>query len=384
MDRADAAAETLITRVRDLGPLVRAHSTTFDRERRLPAPVFAALGEAGLFRLFLPAALGGPELSPLGFMRVVEAAAELDGSVGWLVGNGGGMSRAAGYLAAEVAGPWFQDPDAFVAAATGALGRAAPVAGGYRVSGRWPFGSGIHHATVAMGLCGVADGADATAPAPTIACYMPRAAVTVHDNWFVSGLRGTGSCDFEAADVFVPAENTHAFPDIAPTQPGTIYRMPAVSAFAITVATVPLGIARAAIAAFAEAAARARPGTAAPREREAVQIEAGRAEARHAAARLYLAQSIADVAEATDGGGETLARARVALRMACATAAETAVTITDALAAASGSAALFEGHPLDRCARDARAAARHVAMSPAAYQIGGRFALGMELAGFRL
>src|SRR5437660_5787487 len=96
---------------------------------------------------WLPHALGGPELPPFEFMRVVEAASALDGSVGWLVGNGGGMSRIGGYVDQAVARDWFFDRRAFVAAATGAVGTATPVAGGYRVSGRWPFGSGSHHAS---------------------------------------------------------------------------------------------------------------------------------------------------------------------------------------------------------------------------------------------
>jgi hypothetical protein len=68
------------------------------RDRKLPDVVFRALAEAGLFRLWLPSAMGGPELSPAEFMQVVEAASAMDGSIGWIVANGGGMSRVAGYL----------------------------------------------------------------------------------------------------------------------------------------------------------------------------------------------------------------------------------------------------------------------------------------------
>src|SRR5262249_17866896 len=81
---------------RKLAPLIAEHRGAFDRERRLPDEVFEALADAGLFRLWLPTSLGGAELSPLEFMRVVEAAAALDGSVGWLVGNGGGLVPARG------------------------------------------------------------------------------------------------------------------------------------------------------------------------------------------------------------------------------------------------------------------------------------------------
>ena len=81
--------------IQNLAPLVVANREAFDRERRLPNPVFDALGEAGLFRLWLPQALGGPELSPFEFMTVVEAAAALDGSVGWLVGETDGVKMLA-------------------------------------------------------------------------------------------------------------------------------------------------------------------------------------------------------------------------------------------------------------------------------------------------
>jgi alkylation response protein AidB-like acyl-CoA dehydrogenase len=131
--------------VQTLAPLITELRHDFDSSRRLPEPVFEALADAGLFRLWLPEALGGPELSPFEFLRVVEAASALDGSVGWLVGNGGGISRIGGYVPEPVARDWFADRRTFVASSTGAVGTATPVDGGYFVSGRWPFGSGAHH-----------------------------------------------------------------------------------------------------------------------------------------------------------------------------------------------------------------------------------------------
>src|SRR4051812_18108318 len=116
-----------------LAPIVAEQRASFDQERRLPDTVFDALADAGLFRLWLPEALGGPELSPIEFMIVVEAASALDGSVGWLVGNGGGMSRIGGYLPEPIARKWFADGRAFVASATGAVGAAQRVPGGYRI-----------------------------------------------------------------------------------------------------------------------------------------------------------------------------------------------------------------------------------------------------------
>src|SRR5262245_8081850 len=142
----DQVAE-LLAAIDRLAPLIAEHRATFDEARRLPDAVFNALADAGLFRLWLPAAFGGPQLSPGDFMIVVEAASALDGSVGWLVTNGSAMSRVAGYVSEPVAREWFQNPRAFVVSATGAVGTAQKVDGGYRVTGRWPFGSGSHHAT---------------------------------------------------------------------------------------------------------------------------------------------------------------------------------------------------------------------------------------------
>lgn len=362
----------LLDGLRRVAPLVRDRRDSFDRLRRLPDDVFETLADAGLFRLWLPQAIGGPELSPFEFMRVVEAASALDGSVGWLVGNGAGMSRVGGYVGKPVARDWFSDGRAFVAAATGAVGTATRVAGGYRVSGRWPFGSGAHHASLFMALA-------AEAPeVPQLCCYVGRKDVTILDNWHVSGLRGTGSCDFELRDVFVPAAHTHPFLDVMPTDPGIVYRMPPVSVFAWTISAVPIGIARGALAAFVELASRKSiGGSGLLRDREAVQATVGRADAMLRSARAYLVDAMTELMAATDAGGERLLRARPMFRTAATHAAESAGRVVDMLAASAGSVSIFETCPLERPARDVRAAARHVALSANNYVVDGRVVLGL-------
>jgi alkylation response protein AidB-like acyl-CoA dehydrogenase len=361
-----------------LEPLISERRRYFDQERRLPDDVFEALADAGLFRLYLPKALGGPELSPFDFMAVVEAASALDGSVGWLVGNGGGMSRIGGYLPEKVTRGWFANPRAFVASATGAVGTAEPAEGGYRVSGRWPFGSGAHHASKFMGLASIKAGNGEEAP--PLCCYFDRSDVRVHDTWFVSGLRGTGSCDFEVRDAFVPVEHTHPFVDFQPAHAGLLYRLPGLSAFAWTVSVVPLGIARGAINAFVELAGRkARLGSTVPmRERERIQEMVGRAESALRTARAFLVEAMADLMAATDVGGDPLVQARVFFRVACANAAESAMRIVDMIAADAGTAAIFEAGTLERSIRDIHAATKHVAMSTNSYVLAGRLSLGLE------
>lgn len=376
-DETTSPVARIKARVADIAPLVATHREAMDRERRLPRPVFEAIADAGLLRLWAPRALGGWELSPPDFMAVVEAAAALDGSVGWVVGNGGGMSRAAGYLPEAVARTWFSNARALVVATTGATGEALPVPGGFRISGRWPFASGIHHASLVAAPCRVADG---SGQGPVLLCYVPAEQAEIIDNWRVSGLRGSGSCDYTLSDVFVPSEHTHDMMNPPATQPGLVYRWPAGLAFTTTVAVVPLGIARAALDTFiGSLAGRTRRGTtAALRERELIQSDLGRAEVLHAAARALLLQAMNELTESLASGGDRLLRARTMYRAACTHAAESAIRIAETVSAAAGATAIWEALPLERQVRDIQAAAKHIAMSPNNYVAAGRLCLGLE------
>lgn len=367
----------LKARIAHIAALVATHRDAMDRERRLPRPVFEAIADAGLLRLWAPRAFGGWELSPPDFMTVVEAAAALDGSVGWLVGNGGGMSRAAGYLPETVARAWFSDDRALVVATTGGTGEALPVQGGFRISGRWPFASGIHHASLVAAPCRVADG---SGQGPVLLCYVPAEQAEIIDTWHVSGLRGSGSCDYTLNEVFVPAEHTHDLLNPPATQPGLVYRWPAGLAFTTTVAVVPLGIARAALDTFiGSLSGRTRTGTAAAlRERELIQSDLGRAEVLHAAARSLLLATMNELSEALEPGGDRLNRARAMYRAACTHAAESAIRIAEIVSAATGAAAIWEALPLERQVRDIQAAAKHRAMTPDNYVAAGRLCLGLD------
>jgi alkylation response protein AidB-like acyl-CoA dehydrogenase len=254
---------------------------------------------------------------------------------------------------------------------------ASPTAEGYRVSGRWPYGSGIHGATAVAGLCTV-QGAE---PARMQMAVAPIRAVTVHETWDVSGLRGTGSCDFSLEDVAVGADHLFGYPDQVATQPGIVYRLPIVSSFTWSVSVVPLGIAQALLADVAAIArGRTRLGTAAPlAEREYVQMEIGRAEAAIRAARAFLREAMTELMEAVEAGVPDLFPARAALRLAAGHAAESALGAAAKLESLTGALAIQETAPLARRLRDLRAAVHHIAMSPNNFILGGRVRLGVPL-----
>jgi alkylation response protein AidB-like acyl-CoA dehydrogenase len=373
----ETTAAGIRERLRDLSEMVMRTRAGFDAAGALPDDLYRQLAAIGVFRLWLPAALGGPELSALDFMDVVEDAAALDGTIGWLVGNGGGMGRVGAYLPVDSAREIFADPNAFVVSATGATGRALPVDGGYRVTGRWPFGSGAPRATWFSPICEVEESGEPSGK--LIFAFAPRTAVVLHDNWLVSGLCATGSVDFEFQDVFVPHHFAHAFQP-EPTQPGMLYRLPTGSIYSWTVATVPLGLARGALAEFQRLAqSKKRRGDNIPlAERELVQAQVGRIEARLAAGRAYLRQTMTDVHHAVEAGAD-LTPVRVRLRLACTFASEVALSAIGELTEMAGAVAISRSSPLERYERDARAAAKHAAMSPNSYITGGKLVLGQDL-----
>lgn len=356
-------------RLRELSGAVAEERDGLDTAGRLSDDLYRKLAAAGLFRLWLPAAFGGAELSALDFMDVVEEASALEGADGWLVGNGGGMARTAAFLPEASAREIFADPDAFVVSGTAGVGRAERVEGGYRVTGHWPFGSGSPHATWFSPFCEVYENGNATGQ--RILVYAPHDEVIRHDNWHVSGLRGTGSGDFEFKDVFVLEHFAHPHQP-EPTQPGTLYRLPTMSVFPWTVATVPLGPARGTLSEFVSLACKKkRKGDSIPLiERELVQSEVGRIVARLDAARALLRQGMSDLLNAVESGTDPMP-AHVRFRVGCTFASEIALAAIGQLTEIAGAVSILQSCPLERYERDAQAAAKHTAMSPAAYIPGG-------------
>ncbi len=373
----DRTSETLC-RIQALAPLVAQHRPEFDVERRLSQPVVDAMVDADLFRLWTPAAFGGAEMSPRDFVEVVEAASALDGSFGWCLTNANASGQLAAYLPEPVARAWTSTPDCQMSGSTAALGTARRTKGGFIVTGRWPFASGIMTARRVNCLCKIEGEGDPANPV-LIFCHFEVGEVTIVDTWHVSGLKGTGSNDFTVTEHFVPESHTHAFVGAEPGQPGQLYRFPIVSLLTLSVGIVPLGIAKSAVDAFIATADRTRAGTTNPlKDRETIQADLARAEAMRRAGKALILSALTDLEEALDIGGETLVRARAFFRVALAHSAETCVKAVDMLVACAGAAALFESSPLSRIQRDIHAATKHVAVAPHLFGVGGRIMLGLD------
>jgi alkylation response protein AidB-like acyl-CoA dehydrogenase len=214
-------------------------------------------------------------------------------------------------------------------------------------------------------------------------CLFPRAEVRIFDNWHVSGLRGTGSNDYEVTDLFVPEDKTISLVGFSPppVQPGPLYAVPMTSTFVSCVAIVTVGIARAAIEALIELAAAKTPtgSSSLLRERPLAQADLARAEGLVRGGRAYLFDELGRCWEDVLAGREVTMRRRADVRLAAWQAAQNAVQAVDLMHAAGGGTSLFEGNRLERCFRDAHAAVQHVALAAQAnLEPLGRVLFGLE------
>lgn len=371
-------------KVQELLPRIRERRKEIEQGRRLPLDLVEQLVKSEIFRLALPRAIAGEELDPADQTRLIETIATADGSTGWCVmialGNGifGGCMPEVG--AKEV----FADPTLPTAAAIAPSGAATPVEGGFVVRGHWRFASGIDHVDWVLGGCVVMDeGSPRTTSSglPELThVFMPVRDVEVHDTWFVSGLKGTGSKDYSATDVFVPTERVVSVFDRARHRPEPLYHVPIVALFAPQIAAVGLGIARAALDELVALASEKTPSFSVTRmaEKPVTQIEIARAEAKLGGARCLLYESIDDIWQAVAAGREPTKRQVAMCRVAAIHASETSADVARAMSALAGGSSIYSSSSLQRHASDAEAILHHVTQSPQMWEECGRVLFGLD------
>jgi alkylation response protein AidB-like acyl-CoA dehydrogenase len=364
-----------VDRVRDV---VLAHADEGERIATLPAPTVAAMHAAGLFALKLPAVLGGAEADPVTQIDVIEALSTIDACAGWCL--------MVGATTLTLPGVFLDDGAVATVFGEGALplaagvymptGRAVPAAGGYRVTGRWAYASGIRHAAWVSGTAQVVrDGA----PTGERRCFVVRTSdVKVHDIWDVAGLRGTGSCDFSVEDLFVADDFTWDIERAAPRRGGVVYRLGLPGFVANEHAAFALGVARRALDAIVELAASKGRGVAPAlvANRPTFQRYVGEAELRLRGARALAVELNEAAWRTVSGGGALTGRHHAELRGVAVHATETALDVVTRAFRYAGGAALYRESPLQRCLRDLNAGAQHFMVSDSAYEALGQFVLG--------
>ncbi|RAS66168.1 alkylation response protein AidB-like acyl-CoA dehydrogenase [Lentzea atacamensis] len=362
----------------DLHALIRSEAPLAEQQRALTEPVVTALVDHGLHRMLLPERHGGLELGLPEWSREIQNLSCSDASTGWTVMTTTISSSLAWFLPVAAADEIFGDPRALIAGTAAPIGRGEPADGGYRVSGRWGWGSAVQHSQWVIGGSLTPDG-------PRLAVY-PRSDVTIHDTWYVSGLRATGSHEFSVTDAFVPAGRT-ALPGVtAPGTNGPLPRFPFFCFLAAGVASVSLGVARRAIDEIVALAVEKTPQHASKRlaDQTGVQIDVALMEARLSAARAFLADELSAAWELAVAGSEVPDAVKGRLRLACTFASAEATEVTQKAFALGGGTSVFESSALQRCLRDAHVANQHTIVSRRLLETYSmvRFGLGPDTARF--
>ena len=338
-----------------------------------------ALYDSGLLRLKLPHVLGGAEADPVTQLDVLEAVSRIDPAAGWcLMIGAASLGGSAAFLPDDAIDELFEGgKPPRTAGAFAPYGKAMPVAGGYRVTGRWPFGSGVRHSDwVSAGARVVGDD-----PRPAqLRLVMPRRDVTVHDNWQVMGLRGTGSCDFSVDDLFVPDRFAWDVSRTEPTRGGPLYRLGRPGFVTNEHSAFALGVGRRALDAFAEVAGYKTRGynTTNPLARRPVlQRALGECDMRLRAARALNVEILGDAWDAVCAGHPPEPPLQAQMRAVATHTTDVAADVATQAFRYSGGSALFNTHILQQCLRDINAAAQHQMVSDTAYENHGQFLLGL-------
>lgn len=382
---SETLSHDVVAAAQSLAPQIRAMSDALENTRQFPSVLVEALEAAGLFQLYLPQAMGGPEVAPLTAFRAIEALSRADGAVGWCAMIAVAESLFLGWLPPEVGRTLFgQPPKVRMAGSLRPEGKAWVVEGGYRVQGQWDFASGIHHANWLMCTCLVMAGdtprQTAAGLPETRILLVPITQATIVDTWSVVGLRGTGSQDFVVDNVFVPA--AHTFSLTAPPQaPGPLYhpRLLFAVAWTPTVANA-LGIARGAIDTFMGLAAQAHStsSTTLLRDRPLVQTRVAEAEAIVGAARAYVCDAVGAAWEAVCAGAADPSREIAQARLAITHGMHEAVRAVDLVFHAAGTNAVYRKHRLERSFRDVHTAVQHAAGLHVNIENAGKALLGLR------
>jgi len=378
-------SDAILRNARALAPRIEAAADDIARARRLPDDLVEAMRAAGIFRIAFPRDWGGPEMDILRQCELMEMLAYSDASTAWVAMICSDSGHYAMRVADDVARRLYPDVDLLTAGWLAPLGQAHRVAGGYRVSGRWQFGSGCLHADRMIGGCILFENG---APVPgergpfefrTV--WLPKEAVTIHDTWYTTGLAGSGSNDYSVDDVFVPeGEAFHPFRVGQRSEP--LYRYHGF--FFANLPAVALGCAKRMLDELRALAAgkMTMPAMVLMKDEYRVQVALAEATAALGAARAYQYDRLGALWDTLCAGETPTLEQRAGLAMMSVHAIHTAVRVADLVCETAGTAAIFANGPFERRRRDLTTIAAHLVGQRRALQTAGQLLFGDDVPTF--
>jgi alkylation response protein AidB-like acyl-CoA dehydrogenase len=376
----------LLARVEGIAQVLEASGGKSEEIATLAPEAVAALRDAGLFQLKLPEAVGGLEADPVTEMLVLEAIAYHDFTSGWCtmvgatgVGSLGAFLPQAGLDRVFAGGRIPTAAISFFPA-----GRAVREGGGYRVSGRWRFNSGIRHSEWVLGGT-VVEGTEKENNGKPLVIFaaFPTADVTIYDNWRdVVGLRGTGSSDCSVENYFLPEHLSFVWDllEPKPLRGGPSYLFPPFSFVAKEHGSVAIGAARRVIDELVKIATTTRGTFRSSKldERQVFQRKIAEADLRIRSIRALMHERYDELYRKTAAKGRPLEGAEIAdVRAMAVYATDIAVDVAGMAYHFAGNTGLRHPHILGRLLRDLNTAGLHQVMSDTSYENHGKFRLGL-------
>jgi 3-hydroxy-9,10-secoandrosta-1,3,5(10)-triene-9,17-dione monooxygenase len=378
-----APADDLIRRAQDLFGFMRERARDADENRHLLPEMVDAFAEAGIVRTLVPTRWGGAGLALTDALSITIELSRAHGSMGWVGSFWSDHPHWIGFYPEQAqAEVWSDGPDQRIATSFVPVGRVTPAAGGYRLSGEWAWASGVGHSSwVMLGGLVPRDGG-----APENRLFLVRTSeVTIIDTWFNAGLRGTGSDNVVADDVFVPEYRTLVMEAVREGRsPGAQvntephFRAPLMTHAGYAMVGPAIGIARGVIDEWAHnAKAKAHSYT---REQVAAALPTQIQLAESAAQVDTAEQLVRACLERVQSGDPLELEDRVIHRRNISFSARLLTRAVDDLMQTAGASALRDESPIQRGWRDVRTIACHVMLNfNAAAENYGRMALGLPL-----
>ena len=383
---ASAALPPPAERVARIAPLLTAAGPKNEALGQLIPEVVDALHEQALYRMLLPKAYGGQEVSPPEFFQAMLAIAACDASTAWCIGQQNGCAMAAAYMEPSTARHiWANDPRAALAWGPPFHSQAVPAEGGHTLSGKWGFGSGCRHAnwiglqcTIEGGTTGVTR---STTGQSSRTFIVPATQVAFEPSWDVIGLRATSSDSWTVKDQFVASTFAVRRDTASERRIQTpLYLFPSMMLFAIGFSAVAIGTSRSMVNSFlALAKGKTQRGVSIPlRDNHAVHMQVGEAEGRVRSAIALVSTTVERVWSEVLLTGELTNHQRLDIRLATTHAQHEAKTAADIVWDAAGSTAIDRANDFERRFRDLHTVTQQVQGRRMNLQVVGSYLLGNE------
>lgn len=363
---------SIADKARAAAPTLAATDAASSGQGRLTDEAVAALHSIGVLRAFQPRRWGGGEVDPVEYVDAVVEIGRHSASAGWVASVVGVHPWQIALLEEETqAEIWSENPDRMIASSYTPTGKIERVDGGYQVSGRWSFSSGIEvsDGVVLGGIAGTREINGQERPDFTSVVVDPSD-YRVERTWNTAGLRGTGSNDVVVDGVFLPERRgqshllyTHGLGTPLPGQElndGPLYRLPWAVLFNLIIAAGAVGAAQGFVDSWTDETRGRRTNWGQPlREEGLVQNHLAEATWQLDAAKLKLRRAAVELMETAEAGQIPSLEQRAFYRWDVARAANAATDATQELMRSASGRSAFLDHPLQSKFQDVVAASGH-------------------------